>query len=235
MSRNFDLLMEIQNELRAPGLRKAFATDPKPVAEVAANSGNDDQVHQLVQQVFLDAGKTAPRQVVFCPVEAGKEGSDVCAAVGRSLAASKAGRVCIVSANLRSARLSQLLKIGPGNLDAAKSLTGGEECLQVAPNLWFARADYLANEAGNLKSRTTLEMDLATLRGAFDYILIDAPAVSVSQETLMLGRVADAIVLVVEANKTRRQAARQAMLALDAEGIHVLGTVLTAAARPNGS
>jgi Mrp family chromosome partitioning ATPase len=235
MSRNFDLLMEIQNELRAPGLRKAFATDPKPVADVAWNSGNDDQIQQLVRHVFLDAGKTAPRQVVFCPVEAGKEGSDVCAAVGRALAASKAGRVCIVSANLRSARLSQILKIGPGSLDAAKSIIGVEECLQVASNLWFARADYLANEAGNLKSRTTLEMDLARLRGAFDYILIDAPAFTVSQEALILGRVADATVLVVEANKTRRQAARQTMLALEAEGIHVLGTVLTAAGRQNGS
>jgi Mrp family chromosome partitioning ATPase len=235
MSRNFDLLMEIQNELRVPGLRKAFATEPKPVADVAANSANQDQIRQLVEQVFLNAAKTAPRQVVFCPVEAGKEGSDVCAAVGRSLAATKAGRVCVVSANLGSARLSQLFKVGPGSLDAAKSLTGGEECLQVAPNLWFARTDYLANEAGNLKSRTELEMDLATLRGAFDYILIDAPAFSVSQETLILGRVADATVLVVEANKTRRQAARQAMLALDTEGIHVLGTVLTAAAKQSGS
>jgi Mrp family chromosome partitioning ATPase len=235
MSRNFDLLMEIQNELRAPGLRKAFATAPKPVADVAATSANHGQIQQLVQNVFLDAGKTAPRQIVFCPIEAGKEGSDVCAAVGRALAASKLGRVCIVSANLQSARLSQLFKAGPGSLDAVKSLNGGEECLQVAPNLWFARADYLATEAGNLKPRPALEMDLATLRGAFDYILIDAPAFTVSQDTLMLGRVADATVLVVEANKTRRQAARQAMLALDTEGVRVLGTVLTAAAKQNGS
>jgi receptor protein-tyrosine kinase len=235
MSRNFDLLMEIQNELRAPGLRKAFATAPKPVADVPENSGNQDQIQQLVENVFLNAGKTAPRQVVFCPVEFGKEGSDVCAAVGLGLAATKSGRVCIVSANLRSARLSQLFKVGSGNLDTVKSLVGGEECLQVAPNLWLARADYLANDGGTLKSRTTLEIDLATLRGAFDYILIDAPAFSVSQETLILGRVADATVLVVEANKTRRQAARQAMLALDAEGIRVLGTVLTAASKSNGS
>jgi receptor protein-tyrosine kinase len=224
--------MEIQNELRAPGLHKAFASAPKPVADVAENSANQNQIQQLVEHVFLNAGKTAPRQVVFCPIEAGKESSDVCAAVGRSLAATKSCRVCVVSANLRSARLSVLFKVGPGSLDGAKSLTGGEECLPVAPNLWFAKADYLANEAGTLKSRTALELDLASLRSAFDYILIDAPAFSVSQETLVLGRIADATVLVVEANKTRRQAARQAMLALDAEGIHVLGTVLTAAAKP---
>jgi Mrp family chromosome partitioning ATPase len=235
MSRNFDLLMEIQNDLRVPGLHKAFATSPKPVADVAENSANHDQIQQLVKHIFLDPGKPTPRQVVFCPVEAGKESSDVCAAVGRALAASKSGRVCVVSANLRSARLSVLFKVAPGSLDSAKSLTAGEECLLVAPNLWFAKADYLANEAGNLKSRTALEMDLANLRSAFDYLLIDAPAFSVSHETLILGRVADATVLVVEANKTRRQAARQAMRALDAEGIHVLGTVLTAAVKPNGS
>jgi Mrp family chromosome partitioning ATPase len=231
MSRNFDLLMEIQNEARTPGVRKAFVTAPEPAADVPANSTNQDEIQHLVERIFFDTSKTAPRQVIFCPIEANKESSDICAAVGKALAAVKSGRVCVVSANLRSARLAQLFKLGPGSLDAGKPLTGGEECSQVAPNLWFAKADYLANEAGNLKSGTALEMDLRSLRNAFDYILIDAPAFSVSQESLMLGRFADAAVLVVKANKTRREAARQAMLALDAEGIPVLGTVLTAAAK----
>jgi polysaccharide biosynthesis transport protein len=231
MSRNFDLLMEIQNELRTPGFRKAFVTAPKPVADVAASSANQDQIQQLVERVFLNATTTAPREVVFCSVEADKESSDICAAVGRTLAATGSGRVCVVGANLRSARLSQLFKVGPGSLDGAKTLTAGEECLQIAPNLWFARADYLANEAGNLKSRTALEIDLAVLGGAFEYILIDAPPITVSQEALTLGRVADATILVVQANTTRRQVARRAMLTLQAEGVVVLGTVLTAVTR----
>lgn len=229
MSRNFDLLMDIQNDLRAPGVAKAFVSAPEPAAAVSPQSANQDQIQQLVERIFFDPSRTAPRQVVFCPIETNKENSDICAAVGRALAAVKQGRVCVVSANLRSARLAQVFKIGAGSLDGGKPPAGGEECLQVAPNLWFAKADYLANEAGNLKSGPALEMDLGSLRNAFDYILIDAPAFGVSRETLMVGRFADAAVLVVKANKTRREAARQAMLVLDAEGIPVLGTILTAA------
>ncbi len=229
MSRNFDLLMEIQNELRAPGLGKAFATAPEPPAAASPNSANQDQIQQLVERIFFDASKAAPRQVVFCPIETNKESSDICAAVGKTLAAVKSGRVCVVGANLRSVRLAQVFKVGTGTVDGGKPLNGSEECLQVAPNLWFAKADYLRNEAGSLKQGTALEMDLLSLRKAFDYILIDAPAFSLSRETLMLSRFADAAVLVVKANRTRRETARQAMLALDAEGIPVLGTVLTAA------
>jgi Mrp family chromosome partitioning ATPase len=222
--------MEIQNDVRAPGLGKAFVPAPEPaVAAVSPSSANQDQIQQLVERIFFDASKTAPRQVVFCPIEANKESSDICAAVGKALSGVKSGRVCVVSANLRSARLAQVFKVGTGSFDGGKPVPGGEECLQVAPNLWFAKTDYLANEAGNLKSGTALEMDLGSLRKAFDYILIDAPAFSASRESLILARFADAAVLVVKANKTRREAARQAMLALDAEGIPVLGTVLTAA------
>ena len=45
----------------------------------------------------------------------------------------------------------------------------------------------------------------AELREAFDYILISAPALSRETEATFLGQLADGVVLIVEANHTRRE------------------------------
>jgi Mrp family chromosome partitioning ATPase len=67
---------------------------------------------------------------------------------------------------------------------------------------------------------------LALLHAAFDYLLIDTPGTSIRGDAQVLGRVADAAILVIEANSTRRLTARKAKDDLEAAGVHLLGTIL---------
>jgi Mrp family chromosome partitioning ATPase len=60
----------------------------------------------------------------------------------------------------------------------------------------------------------------------FEYMLIDAPGTSVCGDAQLLGLVADAAILVIEANSTRRLTARKAKETLDAAGVRLLGTIL---------
>jgi Mrp family chromosome partitioning ATPase len=57
-------------------------------------------------------------------------------------------------------------------------------------------------------------------------MLIDAPGTSVCGDAQLLGQFADAAILIIEANCTRRLTARKAKETLDAGGVQVLGTVL---------
>jgi Mrp family chromosome partitioning ATPase len=57
-------------------------------------------------------------------------------------------------------------------------------------------------------------------------MLIDAPGTSVCGDAQLLSLVADAAILVIEANSTRRLTARKAKESLDAAGVRLLGTVL---------
>jgi Mrp family chromosome partitioning ATPase len=57
-------------------------------------------------------------------------------------------------------------------------------------------------------------------------MLIDAPGISVCGDAQLLGQIADAAILVIEANSTRRLTARKAKESLDAAGVRLLGTVL---------
>jgi Mrp family chromosome partitioning ATPase len=67
---------------------------------------------------------------------------------------------------------------------------------------------------------------IAELRSAFDYVLIDAPPLNSYADAMVFGRLADGIVLVLEANATRREAALRVMERLQATRIPVLGAVL---------
>jgi Mrp family chromosome partitioning ATPase len=67
---------------------------------------------------------------------------------------------------------------------------------------------------------------LAELRSAFDYVLIDAPPLNSYADAMVFGRLADGVVLVLEANATRREAALRVAESLRSAKISVLGAVL---------
>ena len=67
---------------------------------------------------------------------------------------------------------------------------------------------------------------MTELRSEFDYVLIDTPAISSSNDATVLGAVTDGLVLVLKANSSRRESARGAMHDLRAAKVRVLGAVL---------
>jgi succinoglycan biosynthesis transport protein ExoP len=64
------------------------------------------------------------------------------------------------------------------------------------------------------------------LRKEFDYVLIDAPPLNMYSEGFALGQLADGLVLVLEANATRRETATKVAERLNATEVKILGAVL---------
>ena len=67
---------------------------------------------------------------------------------------------------------------------------------------------------------------IAELRTEFDYVLIDSPVLSVSNDAASLGRASDGVVLVLKAHSSRREVARKAVENFENERVRVLGAVL---------
>lgn len=67
---------------------------------------------------------------------------------------------------------------------------------------------------------------LETVRADFDMIVIDAPPLLVASDAVMLGSLADGVVLVVRAGQTECDDVVDAIRQLDAVNVRVLGTVL---------
>jgi len=183
---------------------------------------------KLVQRVFLAHSTDRPHVVMFAGVNHGNGCSRSCIGIAETLARNVSGSVCLIDANLRSPSLPQYLSVANhrGLTDAlledgpirsfAKQLRTG--------NLWLLSAGSLCSD-GLLKS-PRLGARLAELRSEFDYVLVDVPALNQYGDAIGLGHLTDGVVLVLEANSTRREAARKVTESLRAINIPILAVVL---------
>jgi hypothetical protein len=99
--------------------------------------------------------------------------------------------------------------------------------VQTAINLWqvpgFGRRD-CGEESGTGRYWASC---LTKLRNEFEYSVIQGPAADVSSEFASLGRLADGIILVIEAHSTRKAIARKLKEILETTESRILGTVLS--------
>jgi Mrp family chromosome partitioning ATPase len=234
MSRNFDVLFRLQQDrelFQVPPVMKNLPGDGRRTNGNVSLPDLDgfarDEILRLVQCLFLATngnGERSRRQVVFCGIDEADGSHSLCAGVARCLAEEVPSQVCVVDANLRgSARSSELFP--SDSLPLSEGGTTHKLMRRVTENLWFASRDSAAKNGGlpTLEQVGALTRDL---RDEFTYVVISAPPVGLYSDAAFLGQMADGVVLVLEANSTRRVAARKAQQKLEGANVQVLGTVL---------
>jgi capsular exopolysaccharide synthesis family protein len=231
MSLNYEILRcaDAAKDLFQPAGRTAASTP----ADIASQNGNhpmQEEILKLVQRIFGSKEEKPCRTVVFSAVESGNGCSWICARVAETLAAHTDGSVCVVDGNVHSPSLHRHFGVdnktglmdlmhndGPAR-EFARQIHGG--------NLWLVPSGIPESEAHTMLRSDYLRSRLAELQSAFNYVLIDAPPMSLYADALMLGQMADGMVMVVEANATRREAAHRAKEYLEAGKVKLLGAVL---------
>ena len=229
MSRNFELLSQLECEPNVRDKRQANGAAREAIKAFTlptSNAAGRDEMLQLVQRVFLSADGTAPHTVVFCGVDAGGGSSTVCARAGLALATNTSEPVCMLDANVRSPRMSRLFTIDSTSWSAAGRGSIREQCMLIKDNLWLAGVGTFGANRGVLPPLENLKQLVSKLRSAFEYVLIDAPGTNVCGDAPLLGQAADAAILVINANSTRRVTACKAKDTLHAAGVRLLGSVL---------
>jgi len=243
MSRNFELMQNLGKEremFEAPMEASTVVAEPAakfvpaPVElqplQLHMEEGQRDEVFKLVQRVFLMPGAARGRLVVVSAMEAGNGCSWLCARMAEVLSSQVAGSVCVVDANLRSPGLHREFGV-PNHYGLTDALQVGEPIRRFVtslsrPNLWLlscgAEVDGMQTMLGSDRMRSILP----ELQREFDYVLIDAPPMETSDDSVMLGRSAEGIVLVLRAHSSRRETARKAVRDLEAASVRVLGAVL---------
>src|SRR5581483_11939096 len=225
MSRNFELLQKLgkEQEILTPGPVEVSPTSDVPGIVPPALAApaiappvkpGQEEISNLVQQLFLSAGADAPRTVVFTSTESGAGCTWVCGQTAEMFAGRIAGTVCVLDANLRRPALAQHfgLENGPGLSDALLQMDPIRVFARPLPlpNL-FAITAGTSNEAAQaLLTSDRMRLRLTELRSEFDFVLVDASAMTLSNEAIGLGSMSDGVVMVLKANASRRQGARQA-------------------------
>ena len=247
MSRNFEL-MQLAGRA-AEFISARGARTPRPEVDERKVDGQTDAegvVHRyateldldeltreeslrLVQRVFLLQTEDAARAVVFAGIDHGTGCNRLCVHVTETLASNVTGSICLVDANRRSSALpglfgttnhfgltDSLVQSGPIR-SFVKPLRNSRLCLLSCGSL--AGSPRLLN-SDRLKERFT------ELRKEFDYVLINAPPLTRCADAITLGKLTDGLVLILEANSTRREVALNVVENLRATGIRILGAVL---------
>jgi protein-tyrosine kinase len=242
MSRNYELMQQMESS-REPSFSRRSPSTAGAVNEMdnfrdrvstATDRSEDDvtreESQKLVQSIFLLERESMPRMVVFAGIDSGSGCSSICASAARTLANLKLGSVCLVDGNLRVPSLPDHFGVGNhfGLTDALESENGIREFAKIVGpgNLWLLSAGSMAGESTCLLNSGLAKTRFDELRREFDYVLVDAPSLKRYSDGVALGQMADGMVLILEANETRREAASKVTDTLRASQIKILGAVL---------
>lgn len=228
MSRNFEVLEQIENT-RNRKLPVPISTRPIVSTKFASTVFDKDafaqeEMTKLVQRIFWPSAERKTRSVVFCGVDDSKGSSLLCLNVGRELAPRISDKVCVL--NLRDGSRDELHGISSETSTPFRDDDLIRHASLVEGNLWMVSPGLVGNGNG-LPALSTLRPLLDELFRVFAYVLIDARPVGLYADTALLAQLADGVVLLVEANSTRRTAAKMAKETLEGAGACLLGVVLS--------
>ena len=144
-------------------------------------------------------------------------------------------RVLLIDGDLRKPRLAEIFSL-PNQWGLADLLRKTQPvdglpieaaALQTAiPGLFILPSGPEALGATNLLYSPRMPELLHRLRQKFDTILIDSPPMLQIPDARVLGRLADAVILVIRASLTTRDSAQAARQRFSEDGTPVLGTIL---------
>lgn len=237
MSKNYELLQQAEFGLgAAPTFTTSVVAEelapaaPQTKALPSLEPTVREETLKLVQRVFLTSGSAAPKVVLFAAIDSSKGCNWLCSVAANLLAKSVSGSVCLVEGDVRRPALSDMLGV-----ECERSLVDSLQqdgpirafAKQVGPdNLWLLSAGAAVQDSIVLLNSDRMKNRLREIRSEFEYVVMNAPPLNAFADGMVLGRLVDGVVLVLEANATRRGTALRVTESLRTTSIPLLGAVL---------
>jgi len=219
-----------RNTKRRPGESETPAEAlPDNLVTVTDPNGTASEAYRTIRTNLLYSLVDLPLQVVVLTSPGPREGkSTTCANLGVVLAQADK-KTLVLDCDLRRPVLHKVF--GLRNLWGLVNVLAAERKLEEVwheplPGLKVVTVGPVPpNPAELLGSQRFAEL-LEAFREQFDYVLVDAPPVELVSDPAILATQGDGVLLVVDAQKTRKGAVRRSMRSLEAVGANVLGLVM---------
>ena len=240
MSRNFELLQksEMERSLRERAFRPPLDFVGNRVAEPVPGRADDKrpklamddpartEINKLVQRIFLQPG--AYRVVVFSGVASGEGCSWITARAAETLAAQVPDSVCVVDANFLSPALHHYF--GVENQQGLRQALSHKEPTKSFAQSLGGNLSVMTSGSPQVEGEATVstfQPRFGEICREFDYVLIDAPPLTLCDDAIAIATAAaDGIALVLEANATSRSAALKVVQDIEKAKTRLLGAVL---------
>ncbi len=140
-------------------------------------------------------------------------------------------KVLVIDADLRKPTLHKVLGLdgSPGLSNFLVSTMKPSSVLRETPlpNVYIIPSGPMPPNPVELLASSRMEQLLKKSAETFDLVIIDSAPVLGIADALILGNLADGVILVVESSSTRKKPARDALKRLRVARTHVIGSILT--------
>jgi len=219
-------------------MRRGAALEAAQRALVAAGPGKTplvDRVAESYQRVIhaiqSRQGAKHGGAILFVSATHGEGTSTVARELATLLNRDSKGRAVLVDANLRTPSQHTAFGVERGG-GLAEVVLRGLSLDEAVRNGNGRRAPFVT--CGRPVSHPTEILGALALRAAFDglrsryeWVLVDGPPATVYSDASLLAPLVDGVVLVIEAETTRRQVALRAKGVIEESGARVIGAVLS--------
>ena len=187
------------------------------------------EAYRALRTRFMYAVIGTPPKVVLITSPGPAEGkSTVCANLGVVLA-EVGKKTLIIDGDLRKPDLHKIFDV-PNLLGYVNVLSDERNLSEIwtepLPGLKVATAGPIPPNPAKLLSSARFAEFLDEARRLFDYVLIDSPPTGAVSDPTIMATQADAVLLVLDSQRTRKVSVRRAVRGLEAVGANVLGTVM---------
>lgn len=188
-----------------------------------------EQYRTIRTAILLSTAKSAPRVISFSSAIP-SEGKTVTSS-NVAISFSQLGKkVLIIDGDLRKPRIHKIFEL-KNTVGLSSFLVGRAELSSIVfkthiPNLFAIPSGPIPPNPAELIDSEMMASTLETLLKKVDYIIIDTPPLIGIVDPILLGKQADAMVLVTWAGKTNRTLVEKAKEEVERYGIRLLGLVL---------
>jgi Mrp family chromosome partitioning ATPase len=206
-------------------------TDEKTTQTLTLNDPAREPAAQLCVNLYAHTTGPGPAKLAITSSNAGEGKSSLALALGLQMVEILNSPVLVVEANLRKPGLGKLVRL-PKDAPGFADLLGGADADSLICKLGPEAPDILpagkigADQISRLMNREKVEKAFTDLSRRYPYLVIEAPAVNLYPEAMLILGAADGVILTIKAGVTSRETVSLASKKIEAVHGKFLGLVL---------
>jgi polysaccharide biosynthesis transport protein len=243
MDTNLKTMTEIEQALQLPLLAAIPEVDaenllPGKFREHAITPGTSswskvaESLRGMRTSILLSS-PGAPPKVIMVASTRPAEGKSSIAGLTAITFALNGAKVLLVDADLRRPAIHLRFRMGKGL--GLSSVLSGKATLDEAvvawpdlPNVHILTSGPVPPLPSELLSSKEMEDLLTRARAEYDFVFLDTPPVLAVTDASVLGRLADAAILIIRYNAAQKPVVRRCIDLLERSGTHLLGVAVNA-------
>jgi len=233
----FKNIRSIEDKLGLP-LLGVVQTLPKEIEEVERHYLDNtrsvfSEAINHIRTGVLYSNVDNPPKVMLITSSVQSEGKTTVAS-NLALSYAQLGPTLLIDADLRRPRIKHIVKTkhNHGLVDYVAGLVPLKECVEQdvqEKNLYILNSGVVPPNPLELLSSDKLKAIITGLRKQFSYIIIDTAPVLPASDAVVLGQLCDALLMVVQSDRTTHHMARDAIKRLNASKVEIGGLILSQA------